>query len=101
MTTGTRPDPADAVRKLSRFVAKSSAKHVGTLKRYLAGTLDYDKRNRNSKGVPSTITLEGFCDSDWANDPESRKSNNGMARRQSGVALSTAEVEYVAACEDT
>ncbi|OWZ19333.1 LOW QUALITY PROTEIN: Copia type Polyprotein [Phytophthora megakarya] len=113
VATGTRPDPAYAVGKLSRFVVKSSAKHVGTLKRYLAGTLDYGKKYRPLKGVPSTIILEGFCDSDWANDPESRKSTTGfvftlaggaiswMARRQSVVAISTAEVEHVTACEIT
>ncbi|OWY93423.1 Copia type Polyprotein [Phytophthora megakarya] len=110
MATGRRPGLAYAVGQLSRFVAKPSAKHVGTLKRvlrYLAGTLDYGIKYRHSKGVPSIITLEGFCDSDWTNDPESRKSTTGfvftlvggtiswMSRRQSVVALSTAEAEYV------
>ncbi|OWY92519.1 Integrase, catalytic core protein [Phytophthora megakarya] len=81
MATGRRPGLAYAVGQLSRFVAKPSAKHVGTLKRvlrYLAGTLDYGIKYRHSKGVPSIITLEGFCDSDWTNDPESRKSTTGF-----------------------
>ncbi|KAE9108357.1 hypothetical protein PF010_g11932 [Phytophthora fragariae] len=59
------------------------------------------------------VVLEGYCDSDWANDPETRRSTTGfmftlaggavsrMSRRQSIVALSTAEAEYVAACEAT
>ncbi|KAG3002479.1 hypothetical protein PC128_g21495 [Phytophthora cactorum] len=55
--------------------------------------------------------MEGYCDSDWANDAEIRKSTTGfvfelaggavswMSRRQTIVPLSTAEAEYVAACE--
>jgi hypothetical protein len=95
-------------------VSKPSARHVGTLKRvlrYLAGTIDNGITYRKPVEVPDTIVLDGFCDSDWANDPESRKSTTGfvftigggavswMSRRQSVVALSTAEAEYVAACE--
>lgn len=78
--------------------------------RYLAGTIDYGISYERSKEVPTSVVLEGYCDSDWANDPESRKSSTGvftlaggaiswMSRRQSIVALSTAEAEYVAACE--
>ncbi|KAG3235934.1 hypothetical protein PI124_g19044 [Phytophthora idaei] len=106
LATGTRPDLAFAVGQLSRFVAKPSAKHVGTLKRvlrYLAGTVGYGITYERANEVPSSVALEGYCDSDWANDPESRKSTTGfvftlaggaiswMSRRQSIVALSTAE----------
>ncbi|OWY96727.1 Integrase, catalytic core protein, partial [Phytophthora megakarya] len=55
MATGRRPGLAYAVGQLSRFVAKPSAKHMGTLKRvlrYLARTLDYGIKYRHSKGVP-------------------------------------------------
>ena len=57
------------------------------------------------------IIIEGYCVSDWDNDPEQRKSTTGyvftlaegavawMSRRQPIIALSTAEAEYVAACE--
>jgi hypothetical protein len=43
LATSTRPDLAFALGQLSRFVAKPSGKHVGTLKRvlrYIAGTRD-------------------------------------------------------------
>ncbi|KAG3062131.1 hypothetical protein PI124_g22722 [Phytophthora idaei] len=117
LTTGTRPDLAYAVGQLSRFVSKPSSKHVGTLKRvlrYLAGTVEHGityERSR-SDSTPDKITLEGFCDI-WANDSESRKSTAGfvstlaggaiswMSRRQLIVAFSTAQAEYVAACEAT
>ena len=54
--------------------------------------------------------MNSFCDDDWENDPDSRKIrtvfvlmiNGGAvawaARRQTIIAQSTAEAEYVAAC---
>ncbi|KAE8880407.1 hypothetical protein PF003_g35563 [Phytophthora fragariae] len=114
LATSTRPDLAFALGQLSRFVAKTSSKHVGTLKRvlrYLAGTLDYGITYKRAKKVSDEVVLNGYCDSDWANDPEQRKSTTGfvftlaggvvawMSHRQSIIALSTAEAEYVASCE--
>lgn len=116
LATSTRPDLAFVVGQLSRFVGKPSAKHVGSLKRvlrYVAGTLDYGITYTRTQGATREVVLEGYCDSDWANDPEQRKSTTGfvfmlsggaiawMSRRQSIIALSTAEAEYVAACEAT
>lgn len=112
--TSTRPDLAFVLGQLSRFVAESSAKHVGTVKRvlrYLAGTLDYGLTYSRKQHVAYEVVLERFCDSDGANDPEQHKRTTGfafmraggaiswMSRRQSIIALSTAEAEYVAACE--
>ncbi|GMF45058.1 unnamed protein product [Phytophthora fragariaefolia] len=60
---------------------------------------------------PDTLVIDGYCDSDWGNDPDTRKSVTGYvhciaggaiswaSRRQSIVAQSTAEAEYVADCE--
>ncbi|KAE8999655.1 hypothetical protein PR001_g18999 [Phytophthora rubi] len=57
------------------------------------------------------ISIDGYCDADWGNCPDTRKSVTGYtmmlaggpvawaARRQSIVALSTAEAEYAASCE--
>ena len=70
------------------------------------GTIDYGiKYDANQK-----INLEGYVDSYWASSAIDRKSTSGccftmgsgviswFSRKQSCVALSTAEVEYVAAC---
>ena len=119
LATSIRPDSAFVVGQLSRFVAQPHTKCIGTLKRalrYVAGTLrngityarqNYDMMNDNTMH----ILIEVYCDSDWANDPEQRKSTTGyvftladgaaawMSRRQPIIALSTAEAEYVAACE--
>ena len=72
----------------------------------LKGIVDYGlKYDANQK-----INLEGYVDSDWAGSAIDRKSTSGccfsmgsgviswFSRKQSCVALSTAEAEYVAAC---
>ena len=80
-----------------------AAKHI---LRYLRGTVDYGlKYEANQK-----INLEGYVDSDWAGIAIDRKSTLGRCfsvglgvsswfrKKQSCVALSTTEAEYVAAC---
>jgi uncharacterized protein (UPF0147 family) len=118
LATSTRPDIAYVVGQLSRFASNPTRKHVGTLKRvfrYLVGTINHGITYRRSSGYDEKegIKLHGFCDSDWAGDTESRKSTTGfvftladgaiawMSRRQTIIALSTAEAEYVSACEAT
>ncbi|KAE8992723.1 hypothetical protein PF005_g18561 [Phytophthora fragariae] len=116
LATSTRPDLAFGLGQLRRFVANPSKKHVGTSKRvlrYLAGTLEYGISYLRQQGNAYEVVLEGFSDSDWANDPEQRKSTTGfvftlaggavawMSRRQSIITLSTAEAEYVSVCEAT
>ncbi|GMF26441.1 unnamed protein product [Phytophthora fragariaefolia] len=113
--TCTRPDLAYALGQLNRFVSKPTTKHVGALKRvlrYLVGTTEYGIRYlRGPADGNVAIVLQGFWDSDWASDSETRKSTSGfvftlasgaiawMSRRQPIIALSTAAAEYVAACE--
>lgn len=114
LATSTRPDLAFALSQLCRFVAKPSHKHVGALKRvlrYLAGTEKYGITYTRQTAESKSVVLEGYCDSNWGNGPETRKGTTGlvftlaggavswMSRRQTIVALSTAEAEYVAACE--
>ncbi|KAG3063695.1 hypothetical protein PI124_g22600 [Phytophthora idaei] len=116
LSTCTRPDLAFAVEQLSRYVQCPTQQHIGAAKRvlrYLVGTkiqgIMYTRDAREHQS--STLLIDGFCDSDWGNDPDTRKSVTGYdhclvggaiswtSRRQSIVAQSTAEAEYVAACE--
>ncbi|KAE9284760.1 hypothetical protein PF008_g27084 [Phytophthora fragariae] len=114
LTTSTRPDIAFPVGYLSRFVSNPSKKHGGAVKRilrYLAATSRQGIKYSNDKDVTDQILVSGHSDADWGNDPETRKNVTGFvmtiaagavawaARRQTIVAQSTAEAEYVAACE--
>ena len=81
-----------------------AAKHV---LRYHRGTSQYGLWYKQTKGVQ----LQGFTDVDWAGSPSDQKStvggifNLGLAivswysRKQRLVALSSAEVEYMAASQ--
>lgn len=106
--TCTRPDLQFAVSYLSRFlnekVTKSRWNEVKRVLRYVKGTLNYELIFRKCD-----IRLKGFCDSDWAGSLN-RKSTSGLcyalgessgliswsSQRQSVVALSTCEAEYIA-----
>ncbi|KAG2770671.1 hypothetical protein PC129_g8884 [Phytophthora cactorum] len=83
LTTCTRPDLAFSVGQLSRYVQNSTQQHIGAAKRvlrYLIGT--------KTQGIVYTrdiaaeqrqeLVLDGYCDSDWGNDPDTRKSVTGF-----------------------
>jgi hypothetical protein len=106
----TRPDICFAVNTLSQFQVEPRQEHWIAAKhvlRYIRGTINYGLRYTAS----SDIQLHGFTDSDWAGSAEDRKSTSGMcfslgsamiswsSRKQKSVTLSTAEAEYMAACE--
>ena len=86
-----------------RHVHLIAAHHI---LRYLKGTVDYGLKYE----VNQKINLEDYVDSDWVGSAIYRKSTSGcyfsmgsgmiswFSRKQSYVALSTAEVEYVTAC---
>jgi hypothetical protein len=79
------------------------AKHV---MRYLKGTLDFGL----SYNGDHEFRLSGYTDSDWAGSVSYRKSTSGccfslgstmiswQSRKQSSIALSTVESEYIVAC---
>jgi hypothetical protein len=101
----TRPDICYAVNVLSQFMSQSrqthwiAAKHV---LRYLRGTVGYGLRYASSVD----LSLQGYVD--WAGSAVDRKSTSGCcftlgsamvswcSRKQSSVALSTTEAEYIA-----
>ena len=86
-----------------RHVHLIAAKHI---LRYLKGTIIYGLKYEANQN----INLEGYVDSDWAGSATDRKSTSGcffsmgsgliswFSRKQSCVALSITEAEYVAAC---
>ena len=106
----TRADICFAVNVLSQFQVEPKHDHWVAAKhimRYLQGTihyyLKYDRRN--------DVQLIGYIDSDWGGSEQDGRSTTGgcfslgssmvswMSRTQDSVALSSVEVEYVAACE--
>ena len=103
-----RPDIAQAVGVVSKFNSKPSQIHLTAAKRilrYLKGTSDLVlKFEKSEKGC----NLIGYSDSDWARDNDDRRSTTGnlfqlaggpiswLSKKQSVVALSTSEAEYVA-----
>ena len=107
--TNTRPDIYFAVNTLSQFLMDPRSIHLVVVKhvlRYLKGTVDYGLKYE----VNQKFNLQGYVDSDWDGSVADRKCTSGccfimgsgviswFSRKQSYVALSTAEAEYVAAC---
>jgi transposase InsO family protein len=111
---GTRPDIAHSISKLAQYSSDPRLEHwkaLMQLLRYLATTADhglvYD--GHHDDGIEPTLV--GYTDSDWANDPDSRRSVTGYlfrmaggaiswkSKRQPTVALSSTEAEYMAASE--
>jgi len=107
----TRPDIAQAVGALARYMAAPTVAHWQAAKgilRYIAGTVNY--------GITfgkSGLTLEAYCDADYAGDIDTRRSTTGYvytlcggaiswsSRLQPTVAASTTEAEYMAAAYAT
>jgi hypothetical protein len=103
----TRPDICYAVNVLSQFMSQLrqthwiAAKHV---LRYLRGTVGYGLRYASSVD----LSLQGYVDADWVGSAVDRRITSGCcftlvfamvswcSRKQSSVALSTAEAEYIA-----
>lgn len=109
LATVSRPDIAFIVSYLSRFLNSYSDVHYSAAKRVLrslSGTKDFGILYKKS---PRSFDLKGFSDSDFANDCVNRRSVTGYiffrsqgpitwsSFRQSTVATSTTEAEYMAA----
>jgi hypothetical protein len=105
--TNTRLDICFAVNTLSQFLVETRHVHLVAAKhvmRYLKGTLDCGL----SYDGDHDFTLSGYIDSDWAESVSDRKRTSRccfslgstmiswQSRKQSSVALSTAEAEYIA-----
>ncbi len=106
----TRPDILFAVGQAARFIEDHDPSHHQAVRRiisYLRGTRTH---GLSFGGSPTTIAV-GYTDADWAGCLESRRSTTGSiflsnggpvawcSKRQSCVAQSTVEAEYIAASE--
>ena len=107
-----RPDLSLAVGLLSQHMVSPGTEHWSGVKRvlrYIKGTVDFGLRFEASS--PENFRLHAYSDADWAGCGNTRKSTSGQlfklgncsvswrSRKQSIVALSTTEAEYVAMCE--
>ena len=92
---------------VGRFQANPKESHLHAVKRifkYLQGTQNFGLLYPRD----TDLTLHAYIDVDWAGSVDDRKSTNGGAfymgsrlvswfsKKQSSIALSTAEAEYVA-----
>jgi hypothetical protein len=105
----TRPDICFVVNTLSQYLVEPRRVHLVAAKhvmRYLKGTLDFGLCYNGDHD----FRLIGYTDSDWAGSVSDRKSTSGccfslgsamtswQSRKQSSIALSTTEAEYIVAC---
>eukprot|EP00253_Pinus_taeda_P036532 PITA_36532 len=105
---GTRRDIMHVVGIVGRFQANPKEAHLQVVKRifkYLQGTKNYGLWYSKD----ADLTLHAYTDVDWAGSMDDRKSTSGgeffmgsrlvswFSKKQSSIALSIAEVEYVAA----
>ena len=108
--TNTRPDIVQPVSLISRFMNEPSKIHLIATKRilhYLNGTKKLDIKCVKEKDKK----LVGYTDSDWTGSIDDHKSTSGYlfclgtkpiswsSKKQKSVALSSAEVEYIAATD--
>ena len=108
LATRTRPDIAFAVNNVARFCSKATKQRwmaVEQIFRYLRGTTHFGLLY--SKGA-ETDALIGYSDADWGSNCNDCRSTTGYlfqiggtavtwkSQKQSCIALSTAEAEYMA-----
>eukprot|EP00268_Persea_americana_P015414 TRINITY_DN17101_c0_g1_i5.p1 TRINITY_DN17101_c0_g1~~TRINITY_DN17101_c0_g1_i5.p1 ORF type:complete len:525 (+),score=94.13 TRINITY_DN17101_c0_g1_i5:1509-3083(+) len=106
--TITRPDITFSVGVVSQFMEKPCEGHLITAKRILHydnGTLNFGLLYKQHV----SFSLSGFVDADWAGDVNDRRSTTGYcfntgsaavswcSKKQTTVALSSCEAEYMAA----
>ncbi|KFD46771.1 hypothetical protein M513_12352 [Trichuris suis] len=106
LSQANRADKCHAVGVVSRYSNNPGKAHwiaVKRIMRYLKGT-----RNMKLVYKRAERSLTAYCDADWANDKDDRRSTTGFfvclsgtavswsSKKQRTVALSTAEAEYMA-----
>jgi len=118
----TQPDLAYSISVLSKHAANPQEHHLGMAKRvlrYLKNTALLSLVYTKALTLPTALQTScwpatvGYTDSDWAGDPIDRHSTAAFvflcsetvvswkSKKQSLIALSTTEAEYVAASEES
>ena len=112
LSSRTRPDIAYAVSNVAQFSAKPNKQHWTAVKRilrYLQGTKNFGLLYAK-EGSKECV---GYSDADWAGDLDNRRSTSGYvfkisgaavswrSKKQTCVALSTTEAEYMALANAT
>ena len=112
----SRPDIANPVRELSKVLdspTPASFKEMLRVIKYVLDTKEYGLRVHPTKATDEMWELICFCDSDYATDPDPRKSVTGYvlcvkgvpvcwkSKAQRSVTLSSTEAEWIALSEAT
>ena len=111
IANATRPDIAFAVNKLASYTANPSLQHSGMLKRvlrYLAGTKEYAIKYLANPRVDNR--LQGYADASYVNTGDCKSVSGYVfmlgsgaiswrSKKQTIIALSSTEAEYVALSE--
>ena len=112
LANATRPDISYAVSRLASYTANPSLQHISVLKRvlrYLKGTKEYGITYQARAALDNNL-FHGFADAAYANCDD-HKSTSGYvflaaggaitwrSKKQTVVALSSTEAEYVALSE--
>jgi hypothetical protein len=114
LATQTRCDVAFTTSALSRFLVNPAPAHIKSAKRvlqYLKGTMMYGIIFGGSDYSPNNLDIRLYTDSDYAGDRHTYRSTSGyvsflaggpiswQSKRQSVVAQSSTEAEYIAMSE--
>ena len=112
LARGTRPDISFAVSYMSQFANCYGEQHFAALRRVLKYLISTKGKKLEISVIKSKqFVLDVYTDSDWAHDNLDRKSVTGTcimlnnvpitwtSRKQSIVATSSCEAEYIAASE--
>lgn len=104
----TRPDISFVVDKVWQFLSNPLEDHWKVVKRilrYLQGIVSHGLLF-NPANLSTHITITGFCDADWASDPDDRRFISWVciflspnlvswwAKKQTQVTRSSVEAEY-------